>query len=51
MKNIVENNNVKVELGQIMQDALHERALIMHTLPVLKAPFLQDDEFVVVLKR
>jgi len=46
MKNIVENNNVKVALGQIMQDALHERALIMHTLPVLKDPFMQDDEFI-----
>jgi len=46
MKNIVENNNVKVELGQVMQDALHERALIMHTLPVLKDPFMQDDEFI-----
>jgi len=29
-----------------MQDALHERALITHTLPVLKDPFLQDDEFI-----
>jgi len=46
MKNIVENNNVKVELGQVMQDALHERALIMHTLPVLKDPFMQDEEFI-----
>ena len=46
IKNIVENNNVKIELGQIMQNALHERALSMHSVAVLKDAFLQDDEFV-----
>lgn len=45
IKNIVENNNVKIELGQIMQNALHERALSMHSVAVLKDVFLQDDEF------
>ena len=45
MKNIVENNNVKVELGQVMQNALHERAISMHSIAVLKDVFLQDDEF------
>jgi diguanylate cyclase (GGDEF)-like protein len=45
IKDIVENNNVKIELGHIMQDALHERALGMHTIAVLKDEFLQDDEF------
>lgn len=45
MKNIVENNNVKVELGQIMQNALHERALSMHSIAVIKDVFIQDDEF------
>lgn len=45
IKNIVENNNVKIELGQIMQNALHERALSMHSVAVLKDEFLQDDEF------
>jgi diguanylate cyclase (GGDEF)-like protein len=46
IKNIVENNNVKIELGQVMQNALHERALSMHSVAVLKDAFLQDDEFV-----
>lgn len=46
MTNIVENNNVKIELGQVMQNALHERALSMHSIAVLKDAFLQDDEFV-----
>lgn len=45
IKNIVENNNVKIELGHVMQDALHERALGMHSIAVLKDEFLQDDEF------
>ena len=45
IKDIVENNNVKIELGHIMQDALHERALGMHSIAVLKDELLQDDEF------
>lgn len=45
IKDIVENNNVKIEIGHIMQDALHERALGMHSIAVLKDEFLQDDEF------
>ena len=45
IKNIVENNNVKITLGHIMQNALHERALSMHSIAVLKDEFLQDDEF------
>lgn len=45
IKNIVENNNVKIELGNIMQNILHERALSMHSIAVLKDEFLQDDEF------
>lgn len=44
IKNIVENNNVKIKLGQIMQNALHERALSMHSIAVLEDAFLQDDE-------
>lgn len=46
IKNIVENNNVKIELGQIMQQALHERALSMHSIAVLEDAFLQDEEFI-----
>lgn len=43
--NIVENNNVKIDLGQVMKNALHERALSMHSVAVLRDEFLQDDEF------
>lgn len=46
IKNIVENNNVKIELAQIMQHALHERALSMHSVAVLKDEFLQDEEYI-----
>ncbi len=45
IKNIVENNNVKIELGQVMQDALYNRALSMHSIAAFKDGFLQDDEF------
>ena len=45
IKNLVENNNVKIELGNIMQNSLLERALSMHSIAVLKDEFLQDDEF------
>ena len=45
IKNIVENNNVKIALGNIMQNTLHQRALSMHSIAVLKDVFQQDDEF------
>ena len=45
IKNIVENNNVKIELGHVMKNALHERALSMHSVAVLRDEFLQDEEF------
>ena len=45
IKNIVENNNVKIDLGQVMLHTLHERALSMHSVAVLEDAFLQDDEF------
>ena len=45
MKNIVENNNVKIELGQIMQNTLYNRALSMHSIASFKDEFLQDDEY------
>ena len=32
LKNIVEKNNVKTEMAQIMQTALRERALSMHII-------------------
>ena len=43
--NIVEINNVKIELGHVMKNALHERALSMHSVAVLRDEFLQDEEF------
>jgi len=45
MKHIVENNNVKIALAQIMQNALLERALSMHAIAVYKDEFLKDEEY------
>ncbi len=42
---IVYENNVKVELAHIMKDALRERAVIMHTISLLRDPFEQNEEF------
>lgn len=43
LKNIVEKNNVKTEMAQIMQSALRERALNMHIIAVSDDPFLKDE--------
>lgn len=45
MKHIVEENNIKIEMAQIMQNALQERAVSMHSIAVLQDIFLKDDEF------
>jgi len=45
LKNIVEKNNVKAEMAQIMQSALRERALNMHIIAVLTDPFLKDEVY------
>ena len=44
LKDIVENNNVKIELATAMQTALRERALSMHALSVMTDPFDKDAE-------
>src|SRR5688572_3266580 len=44
LRDIVENNNVKIELATAMQTALRERALSMHALSVLTDPFDKDAE-------
>ncbi len=44
LKDIAQNNNVKTELATAMQSALRERALSMHTLPILSDPFERDAE-------
>ncbi len=44
LKNIAQNNNVKTELATQMHSALRERALSMHTLPILGDPFEKDLE-------
>ncbi len=44
LKNIAENNNIKIELATEMQSALRERALAMHALPILADPFDKDAE-------
>ncbi len=45
MEHIVENSDVKIELAQVMHNALQERALGMHLIAVLDDEFLKDDEF------
>ncbi len=45
LKNIVEKNNVKTAMAQIMQRALRERALSMHMMAVLTDDFLKDEEY------
>ncbi len=44
LKQIAENNNVKTELATTMHRYLRERALSMHTLPILADPFAKDEE-------
>jgi len=45
MEQIVRENNVKIEQAYIMRDALRERAVITHTISLLKDPFERDEEF------
>ncbi len=45
LKNIVEKNNVKTEMAQIMQRTVRERALSMHSIAVLNDDFLRDEEY------
>jgi diguanylate cyclase (GGDEF)-like protein len=44
LKDIAEINNVKIQLATEMHSALRERALSMHTLPILADPFDKDAE-------
>lgn len=44
LKDIARVNNVKIELATEMLTALRERALSMHTLPILADPFDRDAE-------
>lgn len=42
---IVEKNNIKATMAQIMQRTLRERALSMHIMPNLRDDFLRDEEY------
>ncbi len=44
LKDITQNNNVKIELATEMHSALRERAISMHTLPSITDPFDKDAE-------
>ncbi len=44
LKNIAQNNNLKIELATEMHSALRERALSMQMLPFLTDPFDKDAE-------
>lgn len=45
MKDIVENNNVKMEMVQVMQNALRERAINMYIMTIVEDEFQKDEEF------
>lgn len=45
MKDIVENNNVKTEMANIMQNVLRERALSMYIMTVVKNYSQKNDEY------
>jgi diguanylate cyclase (GGDEF)-like protein len=45
MEQIVSNHNVKTALAHTMKDALRERAVIMHTMTLMKDPFDQNEEY------
>lgn len=45
MKRIVEVNNTKVSLAQVMRNSLYGRAISMHSIAVLQDVFLQDEEY------
>jgi diguanylate cyclase (GGDEF)-like protein len=44
LKDITQTNNVKIELATEMHSALRERAISMHTLPIIVDAFEKDDE-------
>jgi diguanylate cyclase (GGDEF)-like protein len=44
LKDIAQINNLKIQLATEMLSALRERALSMHTLPILADPFEKDAE-------
>jgi diguanylate cyclase (GGDEF)-like protein len=44
LKDITQNNNVKIELATEMHSALRERAIAMHALPSISDPFDKDAE-------
>ena len=45
MKDIVDNNNVKMEMAHVMQNALRERALNMYIMTIVEDDFLKDEEY------
>lgn len=45
MKEIVENNTVKMEMANIMQNTLRERSLSMYYMIIVNDPFLKDEEW------
>ena len=45
LKIIVENNNVKTEMSNIMQNVLRERALSMYVMAIVDDDFVKDEEY------
>ena len=46
MEKIVNDRNVKTERAHLMKDAVLRRAILMHSISVLRDPFDQDAEFI-----
>ena len=45
MKDVVENNNVKIEMAHILQNAIRERAINLYVIALVDDHFLKDEEY------
>lgn len=45
MKGLVEKNNIKIEMANIMQNTLRERSLSMYYMIIVEDPFVKDEEW------
>jgi diguanylate cyclase (GGDEF)-like protein len=45
MKDVVENNNVKIEMAHILQNAIRERAINLYVIALVEDSFLKDGEY------
>lgn len=45
MKDVVENNNVKIEMAHILQNTIRERAINLYVIALVEDSFLKDEEY------